>query len=245
MMTCEELRDSYELYAMGVADESERDEIREHLGRQCPVCTAGVREARQFVALLGGAADAAAPSPALRRRILAATGFEPRKFPWAAVWAAAAALAVVAAVYTGAGQRRAAAEAALAREEAARQAIRLARLDEAFAILNGPGTVEASFGQGQPRPPQGRVFVNAARGVLLIAANLPPAPAGRIYEMWVIPKSGNPAPAGLFQSEVDGTAVHVRPGAVDVSAAGAVAVTLEAEGGAPQPTSQPLIVAAL
>jgi hypothetical protein len=49
----------------------------------------------------------------------------------------------------------------------------------------------------------------------------------------------------LFQTDTKGTAVHLQPGPVDVAATGAVAVTLEAAGGAPQPTSQPLIVAPL
>jgi anti-sigma-K factor RskA len=63
--------------------------------------------------------------------------------------------------------------------------------------------------------------------------------------MWVIPAAGNPVPAGLFQTESNGTAVHLQQGPVDLAAASAVAVTLEAAGGAPQPTSQPLIVTPL
>jgi anti-sigma-K factor RskA len=63
--------------------------------------------------------------------------------------------------------------------------------------------------------------------------------------MWVIPAGGKPVPAGLFQTESNGTAVHLQKGPVDVAATGAIAVTLEAEGGAPQPTSQPIIVAPL
>jgi anti-sigma-K factor RskA len=76
-----------------------------------------------------------------------------------------------------------------------------------------------------------------------VASNLPPAPLGRIYEMWMLPKAGKPVPAGLFQSQEDGSAMHIRSGAVDLAATGAVAVTLEAERGADQPTTQPLIVA--
>ena len=78
-----------------------------------------------------------------------------------------------------------------------------------------------------------------------MASNLPPAPSGKLYEMWLIPKSGKPLPAGLFQSGINGSAMHIRPGAVDLDATGAVAVTVENEQGADQPTSQPFIVAAL
>ena len=81
-MKCEELQDHYELYAMGVADEPEKSEIREHLNRECEVCMAGLKRARTITAVLGGTAQAAAPSPKLRRRILASVGVEERHFGW-------------------------------------------------------------------------------------------------------------------------------------------------------------------
>ncbi len=87
--------------------------------------------------------------------------------------------------------------------------------------------------------------MNPSQGVLLIASNLFPTPADKIYEMWLIPKGAKPVPAGLFQSQRDGQAMHVRPGAVDLAATAAVAVTIENQAGADQPTTTPLIVAAL
>jgi anti-sigma-K factor RskA len=63
--------------------------------------------------------------------------------------------------------------------------------------------------------------------------------------MWIIPKGGAPLPAGLFQSQSDGTAMYLRKGAVDIASTGAIAVTLEPEAGSQAPTTQPLIVAAL
>jgi len=94
-----------------------------------------------------------------------------------------------------------------------------------------------------PRPARGKVFLNPSQGVLLIASNLPRTPEGKLYEMWVIPKTGKPVAAGLFQSNTDGSAMHVRPGAVDVQATGAIAVTVEDQAGVDQPTTTPLIVA--
>jgi hypothetical protein len=130
------------------------------------------------------------------------------------------------------------------RLEAQRKTVELARLNEAFAIMNDPAARQLVFGEGAPKP-RGRVFVNPKQGVLLLASNLTPAPSGKIYEMWIIPKSGSPAPAGLFQSESDGTAMYLRKGAVDVATTGAIAVTLEPEAGSQAPTTQPLIVATL
>jgi len=244
-MNCEELRDHYELFAIGVAEEPERGEIRAHLNRGCEVCMAGVKGAIEIVALVGSAADPGQPPKHLRRRILASVGVEQRRFAWTPVWAAAVVLLAVAAAYFATGQRRFAQEAQLLRDQMRSQNIELARLTEAFAILSGADTKEASFGNTEPRPPRGKVFVNPTQGVLLMASNLPPAPSGKLYEMWMIPKAGKPLPAGLFQSETNGRAMHIRRGAVDLDATGAVAVTVENEQGADQPTSQPLIVAAL
>ena len=251
-MNCEALTDHYELYAMGVAEEPERSEIREHLERHCPDCLAGVKRARQLAAILGTTAPPAAPSGGLRHRILASVQDRKPRFNWTPVWATAAVLAVGHTIFSGIqthnaeqNARAAALENVRLRAQADQQGRDLLRLTAVLAILNGPDTTEVSFGKGQPAPPKGKVFVNPTRGVALLASNLPPAPAGKVYEMWLIPKAGNPAPAGLFQSDASGAAVHIQAGAVDMRATGAVAVTLENEGGAAQPTSTPIIVAAL
>ncbi len=246
-MSCEQLRDHYELYALGIAEEAERSEIGEHLGRGCEVCMAGMTRARELSAMLSGMAAAMAPSPKLRQRILASAGGEDRRFGWSPFLAAALALSLVAVVYFSGRERQFADEAETLRAAMRGQTIELTRLTEAMAILNGPDTVVTSFGAGQPQPPKGKVIVNPARGVLLIASNLPPAPAGKTYEMWMIPKGKGavPARAGEFQPESDGTALHMRSGRVDAASLGVVAVTLEHAGGADQPTSAPLIAAAL
>jgi Anti-sigma-K factor rskA, C-terminal len=245
-MNCEQLREHYELYAIGMAEEPERSEIREHLNRGCEVCMAELKRARELAAIIEGSAALVEPSPKLRRRILASAGVEPRRLGWwAPFWAVAAICAIFAAGFFNSREKELGAQLVRTHEQVREQTIELTRLNEAFAILNGPDTTEASFGGSQPQPPKGKVFVNPSQGVLLMASNLPPARSGKIYEMWIIPKGGKPVPAGLFQSAMEGTALYVRRGAVDVNATGAVAVTLENEGGAPQPTSEPIIVAAI
>ncbi len=242
-MNCEDLRDHYDLYALDIAEEPERGEIRAHLDRGCAVCVAGVKRSLEITALMGAAANQAQPSPKLRRRILASVGSDDRRFSWVPVLALAAALLliVVGASLVVRGSRAEATLLALTRAQSAE----IARLTQAFAIVSGPRTTEVSFGGAQPRPPEGKVFLNPARGVLLIASNLPRTPVDKIYEMWIIPRGAKPVPAGLFQSQDDGTAMHVRPGIVDLASTAAVAVTVENQAGADQPTSTPLIVAAV
>jgi hypothetical protein len=243
-MTCEELRPHYDLYALDIAEEPERGEIRAHIHRGCEVCVAGIRAALETAALIGVSAPLAQPSSRLRRRILASVGSEEsRGFNWALALVAAGLLAV--AVYLGVSNQEYRQEGILLRNQVRQQTSKVARLTEAFAILSGPHTTEASFGGARPQPPQGKVFLNPVRGVLLVASNLPPPSPGKIYEMWLIPKGAKPVPAGLFRSEDDGSALHVRPGAVDTASTAAVAVTVEREAGADQPTTTPLIVASL
>jgi anti-sigma-K factor RskA len=242
-MTHEELRDSYELYVWGAAGAGERDEIRDHLHRGCEVCLAEVKRARQMAALLGQTAGEATPSPKLRRRILASVGFEQRRFGWAPFLAAALVLALFAAFYFSGRERDFATLATRLDGQLREKTIELTRMNEAFAILNGIDTTVTSFGKGQTK---GKVFVNPPQGVLLIASELPQTPAGKTYEMWVVPKGGKaPLPAGTFQAGAGGNAMHIQRGAVDVNDAAAVAVTLENEGGSAAPTLPILIVAPL
>ena len=228
-MNRNELRGHYERYAIGVAEEPQRSEIRAHLNRQCEACTQGVQRAREVAALPEGTAPEAAPTAAV----------EQRRFGWAPFLAAALAMALFAAVYFGGRERDLANELARVREHNRRQTIELTTVNQAFAILTGADTTVTTFGEGQPKP-KGRVFVSPSQGVLLIANNLQPAPSGKAYEMWII-KDGKAKAAGMFQSAPDGSAMHMQRGPVENT--DAVAVTLEHEAGADQPTSTPLFAA--
>lgn len=245
-MNCDQLRNHYDLFALDIAEQPERSEIRGHLNRGCEVCLAGVRRSLETATLIGATAPPAHPSSQLRRRVLASIGEEERSSRWM-LWASALAMTalVFVAVYFAATSRQNAQTAARLGDQVRGQADQISRLTQAFAILSGPRTIEASFGGVQPKPPQGKVFVNPSRGVLLIASNLPRTPADKIYEMWIIPKTAKPVPAGLFQSQDDGNAMHVQLGTVDVLSTAAIAVTVENRAGADQPSTQPLIVAPL
>lgn len=247
-MTCAELSEYYELYALGALEEPERSELREHLARGSDDCQSGVRRAAARVTLLASLAPPVDPPAGLRDRVLAGAGVAPRSsWSWMQTWAAVAALVVLGLFRYEQMRRERIRDLALhqAMEQARQSESEAARFKEVLALLDAPETIVRVSAEGAAAPPQGKVFLNPTRGVLLLASNLPPAPEGRIYEMWIIPAGGAPLPAGLFQTEANGTAMYLKKGPVDVAGAGAVAVTLEAAGGAAQPTSQPLIVAPL
>jgi anti-sigma-K factor RskA len=240
-MTCDELKEMMELYCLGVLEGEEKDELDAHLARNCETCQGNLNGALAMNAALLTFVPEVKPPRRLKRRILAGIGVERSGWGWAAALAAACMLAV--AVWVSLEERRRTAELADARRTVIEVSAQRDRLQQALGFLDDPATLPVSFGKGQPAPPRGNVFVNARLGVLLIASNLPPAASGRIYQMWMIPKGGAPRPAGLFQSEAAGTALHILSGPVDAATLGAVAVTLEPEAGSPAPTTTPIIVA--
>jgi anti-sigma-K factor RskA len=243
-MTCDELQDQYELYALGVLDLEEREELDTHLRREDDPCIARVRHARELVGSLALTAPESRPPARLRKRVMGLVGQPKRTWFRAPEWIGATVAAAIIAGWLANALREQSRTLADLRLEAQSKTVELARLTEAFALMNDPAAKQLVFGEGAPKP-RGRVFVNPKQGVLLLATNLTPAPAGKTYEMWIIPKGGSPLPAGLFQSQSDGTAMYLRKGAVDVATTGAIAVTLEPEAGSQAPTSTPLIVAAL
>jgi len=240
MSVCEGFHDDFELYALGLLDPAEKEEMEAHLRTGCATCEAALKDALAVNAIVMSMAPDVVPPSRLKRRVLAGVGVQRMSWSWLSALAAACMLMV--ALWLSVQERSRASELAQARRTLIDVGSQRDRLMQALSFLDDPSTVPVSFGKGQPIPPHGNVFVHSKLGVLLIAANLPPAQAGKTYEMWVIPKGGAPRPAGLFQSQ-GGTAMHILSGPVDIASLGAVAVTLEPEAGSPAPTSKPIIVA--
>ena len=242
-MTCEELKAVFELYALGLAEGEEREEADAHLARGCETCRGSLRDALALNAMLLSSVTEAAPPARLKRRVMASIGVERRSWSWAAALAAVCMLAV--AIWLGNQERERTAQLADARHTLMQVSADRDRMLAALSFLNQPETVQVGFGKGQPAPPRGNVFVNSRSGVLLIASNLPHLDAGRIFEMWVIPKGGAPRPAGTFQSNEAGAGFHILAGPVDPSTLGVIAVTVEPAAGSAAPTTTPIIAAAV
>ena len=232
-MTCEELRDSYELYSLGLLEGEEKREAEAHLARNCSACQKSLKDALGVNALLLSQTPEVVPPSRLRRRVIASVGTERTGWGWIAALAAACSLIVT--LWLSLEKRNTDQELVETRRTLQQSVAERDRLEQAFTFLNQPETRQVNFGQGQPAPPRGNFFLNPRLGVMLIASNLPALPAGKTYELWVIPKGGAPRPAGLFQSGPQGTALHILPGAVDSNVT--LAVTVEPESGSPAPTS--------
>lgn len=240
MSGCQDFREEFELYALGLLGPEERAEIDDHLRGGCDTCEVALKKALATNAIVMSMAPDVVPPARLKRRLLAGVGVQRMSWGWLATLAAACMLMI--ALWLSVQERSRASELAATRHNLIEVSSQRDRLMQALSFLDDPATLPVSFGKGQPLPPHGNVFVHSKLGVLLIAANLPPAQSGKTYEMWVIPKGGAPRPAGLFQSQ-GGTALHILSGPLDMASLGAVAVTLEPEAGSAAPTSTPIIVA--
>jgi hypothetical protein len=242
-MNCEELRDSFEIYALGLLEEGvEKDEIQSHLERGCSSCDASMKEALALQALFLSQAPEVVPPARLKRRVMGAVGVQPMGWTWFAAACAAAMLMLALWFNVVAGDRGR--QLAEARESLTQTEAERDRLAEVFQFLEEPETRQVNFGAPQTQPPRGNVYLHPRLGVLLIATNLPQLTPAQTYQMWILPKGGGaPQPAGLFQSSQAGSAIHTLPQVLNLGDVAGVAVTVEPAAGSVAPTL-PIIFAA-
>jgi hypothetical protein len=111
------------------------------------------------------------------------------------------------------------------------------------AVLTAPDVTRIDLA-GQPVAPSAsaRAFWSRSRGLVFTASFLPPLPAGRTYQLWVLTADPVPTSAGLLKPDGTGrvTAVFITP--PDLPRPVAMAVTIEPEGGVPAPTGDKYLV---
>jgi anti-sigma-K factor RskA len=259
-MTPEETSERAALQGLGVLDGDERAAF-ERTSRDSLAARSETEVFARVAERLGLATTPVAPAPPVRDRILSATR-PPRVVAKSS--RAMTALAVAAAFLFAVGfvvmraerdDARRAAEASRAEAERARRevlraqaavlAVRedLARETAFRTLVSHPSSRLVDLGPLPPAPgARARVlFDRASHEAVLIASGLDPAPAGKGYAVWVIGK-GAPVPAGVFQVDASGHAVHRLPPVADVEWARTFAVTLEPAAGVPAPTG-PMVLA--
>jgi len=133
-------------------------------------------------------------------------------------------------------ERTAERDEALAREAAALRA-ELSRQQQLIAMLREPTTeIVALSGLEPARAARARMVWNAPLGGLLVAAGLPPVPAGKTYQLWAIAGKNPPVPAGVFTVDAGGSASLRVPPLAGMGKVDVFAVTLEPAGGLPAPS---------
>lgn len=207
------------------------------------------RETGALLALAGGAAPPADLKARLLERIrddkhVALVDRRPGRRPFAARFLP---LGLAASVLIAAGLGLQVRD--LRRQLGARDSIlavregRLAARERTLNSILEPGVELTLLTTTGEQPPGIQVFRDRARNRAIIHAfRLPPAPAGRSYQLWLIPSQGDPIPSQVFNSEPDG---HVLVENIDVPAGVTIvayAVTQEPAAGSARPTLPILLI---
>jgi anti-sigma-K factor RskA len=240
-------------YALGALDGEDGDTFESHLAEGCPRCEALVRESEQILAQLASAEPPVLPPPAVRDALLdrlATTAPRPgtSRRRWLGGAVAAAAAAAAASAMTGgfvAGRyeaklgemaREMAALHERVRKEEASLSAELSAYRSITDLLGDPGTRVVSLRGAGPSPAAaGRVIWNDAGGGHVVVTGLPPPPARKTYELWMV-AGDTPRAAALFATDRSGQASRLIAAPVDGKPVNGFTVTLEPEGGVLTPT---------
>ncbi len=244
----DELQERASLYAIGALPESERMEYAQHIEKdQCAVCRAAVHDFEGVTTLLAYGVPPATPSAALKTRLMEqarnsapvtrqAWFFRRRWLEWTTSTAAVAAVIVTLVIIQENRELRHRTDELTGR--IAQLEIELSQQREYIATLTSPeNRVVNLAGQGANLSARGRIFWDQPQKRWLFFVRGLPRVAGNLtYQLWFVPKTGNPVSAKAFNTEANGSAeiqIDLPDGLTDLKAA---AVTTEPAPGVPQPT---------
>ena len=213
---------------------------------------------------LGQAVPQVDPPVELRARVLNSvasrsqlgTKSSTRPVAWWLATAASLALAVGLTVYTAQLRTRIAGLEVELRDTRARaDAAQVQMVDAqrtatgaqtAVGILTAPDVARVDLAGQQPVSPtaSARAFWSRSRGMVFNASNLPPLPAGRTYQLWVVTAQA-PISAGLLTPDTQGSVSEVFNTPPDIPQPVAMAVTIEPAGGVPAPTGDKYLIGTL
>jgi anti-sigma-K factor RskA len=253
--------EDFDLLALGALEGDERREIESHVAA-CESCARKLADARNRIALLGLASPFVNPSSDVKARLMQqiraeATGtpqVPPRlkdepsdgRYSWARWWNAilipVAAVLVFVTVYLWRQNQIFDQQLAILRATVQEQQDQLDEDLKVADLIAAPDTIVVPL-VPQSGMPQGsaRVVYNAHSGILVYDGQLDKAPADKSYVLWLVPATGNPLSAGVFNPSTGKTShwvIKLPAGTVPK----AFAVTLEPSGGAPQPTGPKVLV---
>lgn len=263
-MTHAEMDELYDSYALGVLEPELAAEIDAHLAQPCSYCMEHVQAAREFTALLAGIAEEKKPPAKLRNRVLASVAPVRPARSWTPLIAGLAAACIALLIFSlwsrsqmssmreqvtalrnqSSELRNQLAVLTIERDQLAATRVERNQLRAALDIVSRSDTRTVQFGKAE-NVPHGRVFSNSRGGLLFVGSRLPRLAANRSFELWIMPKSGAPRPAGVFRTNASGDSVHVSSVAVYPAQTKAVAVSVEPREGSSAPTTTPIIVVPL
>jgi anti-sigma-K factor RskA len=249
----EQFAEDLALYALGALPSDERRTLEAHL-QDCTACSQELERCRRDAATLSLSPGEVSPPPRARERLLKAVANEPKLTPTAgrrtAWWKVALAPALAALIfaalffYTLLRNRTLQQELASLRAEFAQNQSDVARARDVLAVLTAPDAKRVTLVEAKSKPqPQGKAVYVARTGKLVfLANNLGNVPQGKAYELWLLPASGAPIPAGVFKPDSSGNATVLGQPLPAGTEAKGFAITLEPESGSSTPTPPILMV---
>jgi anti-sigma-K factor RskA len=115
---------------------------------------------------------------------------------------------------------------------------------EISRMFTAPDTLVATLSGTEMAPrARARLAYNKSGAAMMIANELPPAPAGKDYQIWFIAE-GKPVPGGVFKPDAKGHVEMHDQIPAGARGATAFAITLEPQGGTPAPTGEKYLLGA-
>ena len=260
-MVHEDYKEMLAPQALDALDPTDARAFEDHLSG-CAECRAEVADWRDTASLLAHMATPAAPSDALRARILSAAKpttersarvvqMPPRRSStlWPALLKIAAAVAFVALIggvlwlwRRDVTSRREIArmtrEVATQQRELARSGDALAHQRDLVALLSSANAKKMELtGTAAAQKARGTfVFDQQTGSAMLMTDALPAAPTGMAYELWFIPKGHLPMAGKVFSVDASGRATVSDLMPPEAREKAVIAITLEPKHGSAQPT---------
>ncbi len=245
-MRDEHVDDLIDLYALGALEPDEQSAVDQHLD-ECARCRVHLAKAKELVLLLAWTPDQHEPPPALRGRVLRRVqqlqrldGDEAK--PWwqrftfdLRAWTPRFSLGLagaMAALLLVVGLRT-----ARLQDEVSSLRAQLQEQQLVVDVLRSPDSRLVSLA-AQPGAPTGRAQLlldpNGKRAYL-VTSELRPLSAEQTYQLWLI-GDNTPVSMGTFEVSDEGVARIVVQADRPLQQFQAVGVSIEPEGGSPQPT---------
>jgi anti-sigma-K factor RskA len=242
--------DDLALYVLGELEPAQSAEVRAHI-EDCAECRREYQTLNADMAALALSTYGPAAPARSRERLMRALNSESRRAGrvtgsfrvrprwWALAPVFSTALLAMFAILLWIENSEMRDELSKAHAQRTEQSKDLERANMMMAAMSAPDAMHVTLVSANTKPqPQVKVFYAASKGALMLtASNVEAIPAGKSYELWLIPMNGSaPMPAGMFRPDARGGAMLVMPQMPGNMQAKAFAITVEPEGGSESPT---------